>query len=140
MLLHFVSGELTIRQLLDWAFFIEKHTRLIDWGWFYEVLDSFGMYSAVSYFNSICVDDLGFKSTIFPPIIIGDPALKKRILSEIIFNGSNYYSGRRTIIEKYRRWRASAWKHNLCYKESMWSAFWSGVWSHIIKPASLLGK
>ena len=32
------------------------------------------------------------------------------------------------VLFKFRRWKGSAWKHELCYKESMWSAFWSGVW------------
>ena len=35
------------------------------------------------------------------------------------------------------RWRDNEWKHQLCYKDSMWSAFWSGVWNHLLKPSSI---
>ena len=41
------------------------------------------------------------------------------------------------IVWKVKRWKANEWKHELCYEESMWSAFWSGVWGHLLKPSSI---
>ena len=41
------------------------------------------------------------------------------------------------VVFKYKRWRDNAWKHRLCYKESMWSSFWSGVWMHLLKPSQI---
>jgi len=38
---------------------------------------------------------------------------------------------------KYRRWKANAWKHELCFNDSLWSAFWSGVWGHLMKPGMI---
>ena len=35
------------------------------------------------------------------------------------------------VLFKFRRWKGSAWKHELCYKESMWSTFLlDGLWMH----------
>jgi len=31
--LHFVGTELTFRQVLDWAFFVQKHGKDVDWEW-----------------------------------------------------------------------------------------------------------
>ena len=38
---------------------------------------------------------------------------------------------------KYRRWKANQWKHKLCFNESMFSAFLSGIWNHLMKPSSI---
>ncbi len=136
---HFSSSEITFRQLLDWAFFVEKHGKDVDWGWFMKESERFGMIRLFNVFNAICVEELGFSPTIFPEVQF-EPFLKERVLREIVepaFSGSEPKSVIRRVIFKYRRWNANGWKHELCFKESMWSAFWSGVWSHVLKPSSI---
>ena len=136
---HFSSSEITFRQLLDWAFFVEKHGKDVDWEWFMMEAERFGMTRLLNVFNAICVEELGFSSTIFPQVQF-EPFLKERVLREIIepaFGGVEPKGVIRRVIFKYRRWKANGWKHELCFKESMWSAFWSGVWSHILKPRSI---
>ena len=136
---HFASTELTIRQLLDWAFFVEKHTKEIDWNWLLGVLDEFGMTPAFKIFNAICVEDLGFDAGLFPQVQY-DPFLKERVLNDIMnpeFVEKSPKSFLLRLFFKYRRWKANGWKHELCFKESMWSAFWSGVWGHLLKPSSI---
>ena len=136
---HFSSSEITFRQLLDWAFFVEKHRNDVDWKWFMMEAEQFGMTRLFNVFNAICVEELGFNSTIFPQVQF-EPFLKERVLREIIepaFSGVEPGGVFSRVIFKYRRWKANGWKHELCFKESMWSAFWSGVWSHILKPNSI---
>jgi hypothetical protein len=136
---HFAAGEMTLRQLLDWAFFAKNHSKEIDWLWLQSVLDQFGMNPAYTLFNAICVEDLGFESSIFP-VFQFNPDLKERVLSEILspeFDEPTPAGLLRRIPYKFRRWRANGWKHQLCYNESMASAFWSGLWSHLIKPSSI---
>ena len=90
-------------------------------------------------FNAICVEELGFNPTIFPQVQFS-PELKERVLKEILsptFGGEEPKGIFKRIVFKYRRWKANGWKHELCFKESMWSAFWCGVWSHILKPSSI---
>lgn len=136
---NFASTGLIIRQLLDWGFFVKAYTEKIDWKWLRDVLNKYGMKPLFDVFNSICVEDLGFDATIFPYVQF-DPVVKERVLNDILspeFSEIEKGGFIRRAAYKYRRWRANSWKHDLCFKESMWSAFWSGVWSHLLKPSSI---
>lgn len=136
---HFAAAELTIRQLLDWAFFVKKNHNEIDWTWLTGILETFGMLPAYNIFNAICVEDLGFESSFFHQVQFS-PSLKDRVLNDIL---SPEFSEKQPelfisrVLFKFRRWRANGWKHRLCYNESLWSAFWSGVWAKLLKPASI---
>lgn len=142
-MLHFASGEISMRQVLDWGFFVEKHGSEVDWQYVMEVLERFGMRELYEVFNAICVEDLGFAGSMFQvpgPTSEVDKALKERVLNEILspeFVGETPSALIPRIAFKYRRWKANGWKHRLCYRESMWGAFWSGVWNHLLKPSSL---
>ena len=136
---HFAIGGISLRQLLDWGFFVEKHTKEIDWDWLLKEIEQFGMSPLYHIFNAICVEDLGFDSSIFPTVLF-DSFLKERVLNDILLSDGQIEEPKsfiKRIVFKYRRWYSSRWKHELCYKESMWSAFWSGVWSHMLKPSSI---
>ena len=90
-------------------------------------------------FNAIGIEDLGFEVGIFPEGEY-DKALKDRVLADILspeFNEEEPSGLIPRVAFKFRRWCANAWKHRLWYKESMWSAFWSGVWNHLLKPSSV---
>lgn len=66
--------------------------------------------------------------------------LKERVLIDILepeFTRSSPKKMIPRLMHKYRRWKGNEWKHKMCYNESMWSAFWSGVRLHLIKPASI---
>lgn len=136
---HFASTSVSLRLLLDWALFVEKYGKDVDWEWLIGVIDVFGMKSLFNIFNAICIEDLGFNVNTFP-FEQYDPLLKERVLRDCLspeFSEVEKGGFCRRAIYKYRRWRANAWKHELCYKESMWSAFWSGVWGHLLKPSSI---
>ena len=136
---NFAAAGMTLRQLLDWAFFVDKHGKEIDWVWLENTLEKYGMKRLYDVFNAISVEDLGFKVNIFPSVQFL-PELKERVFEDILspeFSEIERGGFVSRAIYKYRRWRANAWKHKLCFKESMWSAFWSGVWGHLLKPASI---
>lgn len=135
-MLHFVLGEFSLRQLLDWAFFVKKHGGEVDWRWLMEVLDEYGMLPAFNIFNAICVENLGFVASLFHQVQFSS-TLKDKVLDEIInpmYDPNDPKGLFHRLIYKYKRWKGSGWKYELCYNESRWSSFWSGVWSHIIKP------
>lgn len=136
---NFASTDSSLRQLLDWAFYVQAHGSEIDWPWLTGVLREYGMMPLFHIFNAICVEDLGFDAFLFPKIEC-DPELKERVLSEILspeFKEKTPTGKLARVLFKFRRWRANAWKHRLCYKESMCSAFWSGLWNHLLKPSSI---
>lgn len=137
--LHFVGTELTFRQVLDWAFFVQKHGKDVDWKWLHGVLEEHGLMPFYQIINAICVGDLGFDAKIFPKNQ-HLPELKDRVIEEIfasVYQGSESSNMFVRQIKRFKRWKGNAWKHELCYKESMWSAFWSGVWGHLLKPSSI---
>ena len=87
--------------------------------------------------NSICVEDLG---VVCLPITAYGLQLKERVLNDILepeFSGDTPKHVWKRVPFKYRRWKANAWKHELCFNDSMGSAFWSGVKSHLLKPSSI---
>lgn len=139
LMMHFASEGIMLRQVVDWGFFVEKHGKDIDWNYVLNVLDQFGMRQMFNIINAICVGDLGFDVRIFPEVQFV-PSLKDRVMNEILIPQysrsvpKNIFS---RVAFKVRRWRGNEWKHRLCYKDSMWSAFWSGVWGHLLKPSSI---
>lgn len=136
---HFAAAEISFRQILDWAFFVEKYTKDIDWKWLQGVLEKYHMLDFFNLINAICVEDLGFFPGIFP-IIQFNPELKERVLKDILspeYGGDEPNQMLTRMIYKYRRWRGNAWKHELCYAESRWSVFWKGLWNHLTHPAMI---
>jgi len=137
MVSHFASSEINLRQVLDWAFFVEKHTKEIDWEWLMGVLDKYHMRDFFNLINAICVDDLDFAADIFPEVRF-IPELKERVLADILepaYGAAEPASFIPRLMYKYRRWQGNAWKQELCYKESRIVAFILGLWSHILKPS-----
>lgn len=139
MISHFAAAEITLRQVLDWAFFVEKHTKEIDWKWLSDVLEEYHMTEFFNLINAICVEDLGFNERIFPE---GQyfPEIKQRVLEDILDPEYGTTEPKKLIprlVYKYKRWQGNAWKQKMCYGESRWSTFWSGIWNHLLKPASI---
>lgn len=121
----FTSFSTNLRQLLDWAFFVEKHTKVIDWKWLTGVLEQYHMLDFYSTINAICVDDLGFEASIFHGVQF-KPMLKDKVLKDILEPEFTMAEPSRLIPRlayKIKRWRGNRWKHEMCYNESMWSAF-----------------
>ena len=86
--------------------------------------------------NAICVENLGFDASIFHGIQF-NPVLKEKVLRDIMYFGYSFEDSP-SVIRKYaymfQRWRGNIWKQKLCYKETIWSMFWNGIWSHLLKP------
>ena len=161
MVSHFAAAEITLRQVLDWAFFVEKHTKEIDWVWLEGLLEKFHMMDFYNCINAICVGDLGFNVKIFPNVQLTsstsdatqnssnkfdspsllpqfDPALKDKVLADILspeWTATEPRGFFKRMAYKYRRWQGNAWKQELCYPESRREMFWRGLWAHIIKPS-----
>lgn len=139
MMSHFVGSKINLRQVLDWAFFAKKHTQDIDWQWLVGVLERFHMKDFFDCINVICVDDLGFDKEIFPYVEL-IPPVKERVLNDILspeFSTPAPKNLLPRLVFRYKRWQSNAWKQRLCFSESRWKLFWKGLWSKMLKPASL---
>lgn len=146
MVSHFAAAEITLRQVLDWGFFVEKHGREVDWKWLVGLIDKYHMKKFFDCVNAICVSDLGFSHTGFNDIIsvhINDndfADLKARVLADIITPSYRAAAPKRLLprlVYKYQRWQGNAWKQRLCYPESRLQMFVRGAWSHLLKPAGI---
>lgn len=139
MVSHFAAAEISLRHLLDWTFFVEKHGKEVDWEWLDGMLVKYHMKDFFHLINAICVEDLGFPADIFPSMQ-SDPELKERVLDDILdpeYTAAEPKGFLPRLINKYKRWQGNAWKQKMCYGESRWSAFWGGIWAKILKPASI---
>lgn len=139
MMSHFAAAEISLRHVLDWAFFVEKHGKEVDWEWLDRTLVKYHMKDFFNCINAICVEDLGFPVDIFPEVQFV-PELKERVLGDILdpeYNAAGPKGLFKRLMYKYQRWQGNAWKQRLCYSESRWSSFWTGIWAKILKPASI---
>lgn len=135
----FAAFYVTLRQFLDWAFFVEKHGEEVDWKWLDSVIEQYHMKDFFNCINAICVEDLGFDACLFNGVQF-NPALKEKVLADILDPKSPRKEPKCLIprlVFKYRRWKGNAWRHELCYKESLMSGFWSGMKTLLLKPASI---
>ena len=135
---HFVGSEINLRQVLDWGFFVEKHTKEIDWNWLLGVLDVYHMKEFFNCINAICVEDLSFEARFFPYVQFS-PTLKDKVFADIlgpVFTAKEPNGLIKRLLYKYRRWKGNAWKQDLCYEESRCSSFLTGVWAKLLKPSS----
>jgi hypothetical protein len=139
MVSHFAAAEISLRQVLDWAFFVERHSNEVDWEWLTNMLDKYHMKDFFNIINAICIEDLGFAADIFSSVQFL-PSLKERVLQDILepeFVTEEPKGFMSRLIYKYKRWQGNAWKQRLCYEESRWEMFWTGIWAKILKPASI---
>lgn len=136
---HFASSEISLRQVLDWAFFVEKQGAEIDWKWLMGLLEKYHMKDFFNCINAICVGDLGLDVKSFP-VVRFDPNLKDKVLKDILepaYGAAEPGMLIPRLFYKFKRWHGNAWKQELCFSESRWSIFWSSVWSHLLKPKSI---
>ena len=142
---HFASGEMTIRQLLDWLLLAEKKTSLINWDQFWKDMRWMGMEKYVMALVEIGVEHLGFDKSIFhvPTDLAADRNLSERIIQDILhpsFNESapkGYLSYIRWMI---KRWWANRWRHEIVYSDSLFNTFVTQLYSHVMKPTTLFRK
>lgn len=141
MLMHFVGTNMNIRQLIDWGFFWEKHGEEVDKEWLCDLLEKHHMKTFFNIINAICVEDLGFLGNIFPSVQY-NPFMKDRVLKEVFqpeFDWTKAHNKNvfKRILFKYKRWKGSAWKRELCCGEGPLESFIWGVRSHLLKPSSI---
>ena len=137
---HFAAEKITLRHLLDWAFFVERHHDEVDWVWQWKVCQEQNMHQFLLAINDICVKYLGFDASLFRTG--GDAELAKRVQDEILhpeFQEKNPKGMVPYIMSRGRRWWANRWKHQIVYPEGLMATFLSQVSAHFMKPATIRG-
>ena len=132
---HFAGDHITLRHLLDWALFVDKQWKEIDWPFVTDWLSRLGLIKFFSCMNAISIDCLGIAAEKFPPLD-RDLELEKRVLEDILHPSFDEKgSGFRF---KLHRLRANLWKRNLVATEAFLPRMLRLAWSHVIRPEKMV--
>lgn len=142
---HFAAEGMNLRQLLDYALFVEKRHGDIDWDFFWTRCRDYGMEKYVLCMNEIAVERLGFGREIFhtPEEYSGfgsrQRELVDRVLDDIFFpqKPAGGKRGLSYVLARFRLWRDNLWKHRLVYSDSVPSTFVAQIKSHLMRPATI---
>ena len=128
---HFAGSHITLRHLLDWALFVDKQWKEIDWPFVTDWLTRLGLRRFFCCMNALSIDYLGIEAEKFP-VLERDAALEQRVLADILHpTFSEKGSG---FLFKLRRLRANIWKRNLVALEPLVPRMVRLAWSHVVRP------
>lgn len=143
MVSHFSGASMSLRQVLDWGFFVRAHHEEVDWKWLVGVLEKYHMKEFFDCVNAICVEDLGFHPSEFKGLRVQEvqgSEMKQRVLNDTMnpeFSEKTPKHVWKRVPFKYRRWKSNSWKRELCYEDGQLRTFLGGVWNHLLKPAGI---
>ena len=132
---HFLSEGLRLKQILDWAVFLRKEQRQIDWKAFYEYCDKYHFRRFADAMTAICVQYLGVKIEV-PEITTESPYVEKILESTLYDEGYIYNAGegiwksRWHVIRSLFKYR---WRYKEIYQECVWKQLWRYVSGFIFR-------
>ena len=132
---HFAPTEMTVKQVMDWGFFMEKHHQEINWSEYVPFIKKEGMSRFYNLLGLFCVRELGFEESIFHGLYYDD--LYERFKAEVVtpeFQKRESGSLIRAMWIKPTRWWHNRWKSHLCYPDSLVSTFIYNIWGKLLKP------
>lgn len=146
--IHFAAEHLNLRQLLDWALFVEKRHKDIDWNYFWTIVKKMGMEKFVLCMAFIAIRQLTFEKDIFhiPDEYIHFQKCEHDLIDKVLDNilhptdEANDGKGIAYVINRYRLWKSNLWKHRIVYSDSVFSTFCAQIKSHLMKPATIFGR
>ncbi len=133
---NFSSTGMSVRQILDWGFFMKKYHEDINWDEYLQYIKQEQMFRFYNMMGLFCIKYLGFDAGIFHGIY--EDTLFERFANDVMSpefkekeNGNILHS----LSVKPRRWWHNRWKNKLCYPDSNLSSFAYGLWAKILKPS-----
>lgn len=146
--IHFAAEHLNLCQLLDWALFVEKRHKDIDWDYFWNIVKKMGMEKFVLCMAFIAIRQLTFEKDVFHiPNEYEDfqkcnHGLIDKVLDNILHptDEANDSKGIAYVINRYKLWKSNLWKHRIVYSDSVFSTFCAQIKSHLMKPATIFGR
>lgn len=145
--IHFAAEHLNLRQLLDWALFVEKRHKDIDWNYFWTIVKKMGMEKFVLCMAFTAIRQLTFEKDIFhiPDEYIHFQKCEHDLIDKVLDNilhptdEANDGKGIAYVINRYKLWKSNLWKHKIVYSDSVVSTFCAQIKSHLMKPATIFG-
>ncbi len=131
---HFVTSEIALRHVTDWAMFVKHYHKEIDWKWLYAFAKKQNMHKFLNCLNGICIDYLRLPKEFFPDLERNEN-LESKVLTDIL---QPAYPERKDLRQFWwknstytlRRWWGNRWKHRIVYREGLLVTFLVLLTSH----------
>ena len=144
---HFAAEHLNLRQLLDWALFVEKRNEDMDWDYFWSTSKKMGMEKFVLCMAFIAIEQLSFEKSIFhiPDEYMDfqkcEHDLIDKVFDDILHptDEGNDGKGLVYVVRRFKLWKRNLWKHRIVYSDSVVSTFYAQIKSHLMKPTTIFG-
>mgnify|MGYP002656802746 FL=1 len=144
---HFAAEHLNLRQLLDWALFVEKRNEDMDWDYFWSTAKKMGMEKFVLCMAFIAIEQLSFEKSIFhiPDEYMDfqkcEHDLIDKVFDDILHptDEGNDGKGLVYVVRRFKLWKRNLWKHRIVYSDSVVSTFCAQIKSHLMKPTTIFG-
>ena len=129
---HFMVGELTVRQLCDWAVFVKSRGNEVNWATYLYWMERMGMMPFVravryitQYYMAVNVD--------FDLAPSDDKRLARKILEDTLYGKHEQMSAEHIV--RYRIWQTyqifrSSWKYRMFCNENVLIAYSKMLWAH----------
>ena len=116
---HFCKDEASIRQLCDWATFIQKNSKNVDWEFVERLAKQSGFFKFFCCLNGIMQDYFGVASDMLPDWE-RNKVLEQKVVKNIVFPE---FVGHLSVSAKMKRFFANKWKYNMVYNENLCQHF-----------------
>lgn len=123
---HFLTEGLRLKQVLDWAMFLDKEQENVDWAEFYAFCDRYHLRRFTDAMTSICKDYLSVR--ISNKVITTVSPYKERIITSTLFDddyiynaGESQWKSRLHVVKSLFKYR---WKYKEIYQQSVWKQLW----------------
>ena len=123
---HFVSEGLRLKQVLDWAMFLQKYQGEIDWDKYNAFCERNHLKKFADAITELCANYLGVK-ILFDNIGMHSSYTEK-IIKDILYSDDYVYSSgvgvwmcRWLVVKNLFKYR---WKYEEIYEESIWVQLW----------------
>ncbi len=128
MISHFVYGGISMKQLVDWAVFLKRNGRIVNWSVVREVIEKAGCFELFRALNGLAVKHL-YVEVECVPNYGWDDALAERIWQDTLLPHKDIAS--RSVWVKLKDFWALRWKYKLAYRESYFLTFFRHGWASI---------
>ena len=135
---HFLTEELRLKQVLDWATFLKFHQNYVDWSSYYEFCRRYHLKTFSESITSICCDHLGVE--ISNSNIRKNDAFNEKMLNSILYDDDYIYNENAGVWKE--KWHIVKnlfhyrWKYEEIYKDSVWKQLWYYTTGYLFKTVS----
>ncbi len=132
---HFLEEGLKLKQLVDWAMFLNRDADKIDWPRFYSLCEKYHLKRFVDVATDVAVNYLGVK--LDNPLIVTTSPYTRKVIHSTLYDkdyvfssGQSGWANRWHIVKNIFKYR---WKYNQIYQHSVLRQLWFFASGYLFK-------